>query len=292
MRFLCLINLSSGANKGKKLAKILAKLTDFEIEVISVYKFNPNDFDFTKYDRVLIAGGDGTFSRLLAFLLDINLPVGILPLGTGNDLAREAKVFNLFSLRNPESIIEFYKQAKYKDLSIWKLESDQDIYFSNYLSIGFDANTVRDFDYIRNNYIPKFLQGALLNKFYYFLVGLKNSLSPSINVKLIADKEYDLSSYKLKSVIFSNIQSCMGLGKTNTISSAYENKLEIVMIKNVFNYVGMVLPFLKPEVLSSVDNFALETDSKYIQLDGESYMLKKQKLKVSFAGKVKLLVAN
>jgi diacylglycerol kinase (ATP) len=38
-------------------------------------------------DRVIVGGGDGTVNRLLEVLLEINLPVGILPLGTANDLA-------------------------------------------------------------------------------------------------------------------------------------------------------------------------------------------------------------
>jgi hypothetical protein len=39
-------------------------------------------------DRILIGGGDGTINQLLPRLLDMPAPIGLLPLGTANDLAR------------------------------------------------------------------------------------------------------------------------------------------------------------------------------------------------------------
>lgn len=39
-------------------------------------------------DRVILGGGDGTLSAALPALLRTRLPLGIIPLGTGNDLAR------------------------------------------------------------------------------------------------------------------------------------------------------------------------------------------------------------
>lgn len=39
-------------------------------------------------DRIVLGGGDGTFSRSAQALIDADRPVGLLPLGTANDLAR------------------------------------------------------------------------------------------------------------------------------------------------------------------------------------------------------------
>lgn len=41
-----------------------------------------------RVDRVIVAGGDGTLNWAIEGLLDVQLPLGILPLGTANDLAR------------------------------------------------------------------------------------------------------------------------------------------------------------------------------------------------------------
>jgi diacylglycerol kinase (ATP) len=40
------------------------------------------------YDLVIVGGGDGSINRALPALLASELPLGVLPLGTGNDLAR------------------------------------------------------------------------------------------------------------------------------------------------------------------------------------------------------------
>ena len=41
-----------------------------------------------KVDRIIIGGGDGTLNAALEVVLESGLPLGILPLGTANDLAR------------------------------------------------------------------------------------------------------------------------------------------------------------------------------------------------------------
>jgi diacylglycerol kinase (ATP) len=41
-----------------------------------------------KIDRVVVGGGDGTLNAILDGLIERRLPLGILPLGTANDLAR------------------------------------------------------------------------------------------------------------------------------------------------------------------------------------------------------------
>lgn len=41
------------------------------------------------YDAVLVAGGDGSFRVAATALLDSDLPIGLIPLGTGNVLAHE-----------------------------------------------------------------------------------------------------------------------------------------------------------------------------------------------------------
>ncbi len=46
----------------------------------------------SEFDRIVLAGGDGTINLALDALLEMDMPVGILPLGTANDLARSLDI--------------------------------------------------------------------------------------------------------------------------------------------------------------------------------------------------------
>lgn len=43
-------------------------------------------------DFVIVGGGDGTLNAVVDSLVETNLPLGILPLGTANDLARTLNI--------------------------------------------------------------------------------------------------------------------------------------------------------------------------------------------------------
>ena len=48
------------------------------------------------YNHLVIAGGDGTIDMILNAMMEfnINIPIGILPLGTANDFANSLKLSN------------------------------------------------------------------------------------------------------------------------------------------------------------------------------------------------------
>jgi diacylglycerol kinase family enzyme len=58
-------------------------------------------------DYLYVGGGDGTINRLLPDLLDANLPVGVLPIGTGNLFSRYVLGIKRPSdlLKNPENYL-------------------------------------------------------------------------------------------------------------------------------------------------------------------------------------------
>lgn len=78
----------------KNLSEVLAQLKVFGFEIIQESPNNPEDFTSTiqryknQVDVVIVGGGDGTLNAAVAGLVETKLPLGILPLGTANDLAR------------------------------------------------------------------------------------------------------------------------------------------------------------------------------------------------------------
>ena len=92
-RALLLINRH--ARKGQKsLAQAVEILDNLDFELITVPLKNPEQMSdcvrqYGKHvDMVIVGGGDGTFNAVVDSLGEMELPLGILPLGTANDLAR------------------------------------------------------------------------------------------------------------------------------------------------------------------------------------------------------------
>ncbi|QSJ16303.1 lipid kinase [Nostoc sp. UHCC 0702] len=79
-------------------------------------------------DLVIIGGGDGTLNAAVDALVETQLPLGILPLGTANDLARTLKI--------PNSLSEACKIIAYGDLRRIDLGLVNNKYFFNVASLG------------------------------------------------------------------------------------------------------------------------------------------------------------
>ncbi len=92
-RALLLINRH--ARRGKQIKRqVVQQLQRLGIEVLPVKMPPPHHLPNvirqyqSQVDAVIIGGGDGTLNAALQGLVDTHLPLGILPLGTANDLAR------------------------------------------------------------------------------------------------------------------------------------------------------------------------------------------------------------
>jgi diacylglycerol kinase (ATP) len=90
---LLLIN-RKGATSHANLDQGLRVLDDAGIEVSAHFCRNPQRIpeliraDHGRADMIIIGGGDGTLSMALEAVLETGLPLGILPMGNANDLAR------------------------------------------------------------------------------------------------------------------------------------------------------------------------------------------------------------
>jgi diacylglycerol kinase family enzyme len=92
-RALLLVNRH--ARKGQKsLAQAVEVLHDLDFELITVPIKSSQQLSELVYkhrnsvDLVIVGGGDGTLNAVVDSLVATKLPLGILPLGTANDLAR------------------------------------------------------------------------------------------------------------------------------------------------------------------------------------------------------------
>ncbi|MHC5828099.1 MAG: diacylglycerol kinase family protein, partial [Nostoc sp.] len=79
-------------------------------------------------ELVIIGGGDGTLNAAVDALVDTQLPLGILPLGTANDLARTLEI--------PNSLSEACKIIAYGNLHRIDLGWVNGKHFFNVASLG------------------------------------------------------------------------------------------------------------------------------------------------------------
>lgn len=98
---LLIYNPHSGGNRSNTLEPIIERFKFHDIQVQTFFFSGPNDrhnliktLNRHGFDLVIISGGDGSINFVVNQLLksNINLPIGIIPAGTSNDLARNLKL--------------------------------------------------------------------------------------------------------------------------------------------------------------------------------------------------------
>ncbi len=109
-----------------------------------------------KYDIFVIFGGDGSINEIGRSLLYSKKPLGIIPGGSGNGLAKGLKI-----PKNIHKAIEIIKNEKIKEIDAGKLNED---YFFNIGGIGLDAWISKDFnDKPLGRGIPPYVLYAIIN---------------------------------------------------------------------------------------------------------------------------------
>mgnify|MGYP003145047334 CR=1 FL=1 len=86
-------------------------------------------------DMVIVGGGDGSLNAAAPGLVETRLPLGILPLGTANDLARTLEI--------PFAVVDAAQVIADGETRTLDLGIVNDHYFFNVASIGFSARLAR-----------------------------------------------------------------------------------------------------------------------------------------------------
>ncbi len=98
-----------------------------------------NDIDMSHYQGILAVGGDGTLFETINGLLkrhpDLELPVGQIPVGTGNSFIKD------LGIDTPETALEKIVGGRTKKIDVGYFKSpDHQFYFINLLGAGFVAD--------------------------------------------------------------------------------------------------------------------------------------------------------
>ena len=143
-------------------------------------------------DLVIVCGGDGTVREVCAELAGTGIPVGIVPAGTGNLLARNLDV--PLYLR---SAIDVALNGQDRAIDLVKVGGDgiEDTHFMVMAGMGFDAAIMEGV----NEDIKKKIGWVA-----YVVSGLKSLMFPAIKVEVQIDDE-EPSVHRARTVVVGNV---------------------------------------------------------------------------------------
>lgn len=245
---LVFINPKSGGNQGAKLIQKFQWLLNPR-QVFDLTQGGPRPglelYKKVQNLRILACGGDGTAGWILSVLDEIGMnpmpPVAVLPLGTGNDLARALGWGGGYTDEPVSKILVNIKDGETIQLDRWDLKVDKnpnvtealglgesqtdegakdrlplDV-VNNYFSIGVDAHIALEFHEAREAH-PERFNSRLRNKMFYGQAGGKDLLQRKwkdlcnyINLECDGvDLTQRLKDLKVHSLLFLNIPSYGG----------------------------------------------------------------------------------
>ena len=258
----CLIyNLnSSSGRKSQFINRVLSKLKEnnsveyFETKTINQAKKIFKDFKQKNYDRLVVAGGDGSVSFAINELIknDFNFKddfaIGYIPAGTANLLQAE-----LSMNRKVDDIVNVLVSNNYKSSNLVKINER---YFFLMAGIGWDAKIVHSINSKIKKILGKIIFG--IKGFQYFLFMNNKKLKVT----------FDGQFYQADWILSSNTKYYAGHHKINK-TNIFEDKLVTYIFKDLtrINLLYSIFLIILNGDLSKNKN-VITTYSKNITIEG------------------------
>ena len=271
----CLIyNLnSSSGRKSKFINRVLSKLKEnnsvdyFETKTINQAKKIFEDFNQKNYDRLIIAGGDGSVSFAINELIKNNFnfkddfAIGYIPAGTANLLQAE-----LSMNKKVDDIVNILVSNNYKPSNLVKINEN---YFFLMAGIGWDAKIVHSINSKIKKILGKIIFG--IKGFQYFLFMNNKKLNVT----------FDGQFYQADWILSSNTKYYAGHHKINK-TNIFEDKLVTYIFKDLTRISLLYSIFLiilngdlsknKNVITTYSQNITIDgNDLIPVQIDGDNF---------------------
>jgi len=322
-------NRKSGAQHGASLRRRFYIL----LNPIQVFELSPKQgpevglalFHQVPHFRVLVCGGDGTVGWVLDAIDKQNYesppPVAILPIGTGNDLARVLSWGGGFSEVERKGglcmILRDIEQAAVTILDRWQVTitgrqlnrmQNQDIsvkFMNNYLGIGCDAKVALDIHMLREEN-PERFYNQFLNKMLYAKEGARDIVDRTCadlpwKIRLEVDGVDIEVPEDSEGILVTNIGSYMGgvdLWQNEEEhnddfdpQSMHDKVLEVVSICGAWHLGKLQVGLSRARRLAQGQLIRIHTfvSSFPVQIDGEPWIQQPCSLEIAHHGQAFML---
>jgi YegS/Rv2252/BmrU family lipid kinase len=236
------INPISGTrNKQPLEKKIIKKCEEKSIAFHILFTSKEGDYNFLpdkireeNITDIAICGGDGSISPIVSSLLNISVNIGIIPLGSGNGLARTAGISN--SIDKALDII-ISGNTNYADVFL----------INNRISVhvcglGYDAKVAHEFSKLKKRGLHSYTKLAFTNFFkaktYPFILEVNDSLiKTEAFLVCIANSNQFGNNFKIapKASICDGLLDIVILKKTTKLKAilAFVNQIFYGRLKNI-----------------------------------------------------------
>lgn len=237
-------------------------------------------------DIIVACGGDGTINEVASCLVDTSIPLGIVPMGSGNGLASNLRIPK--NLRQALAIIKDRQSVK---IDVGQINDR--LFFSN-MGIGFDASVIKNYESSQKRTLFGYLNACFTS---FRDIGKKNNLSVRIN---------DMNRLVDPFIIMISNSNEMGYNLSLTPkASLQDGLLDVLIISKIGRlkmlWLGILILFRRVYWLKEAKSFQTkelrlsryDAENFESQIDGELHEIDDRMLQISVKEKsLRILVAE
>jgi YegS/Rv2252/BmrU family lipid kinase len=160
-----ILNPNSGSKSTARKTQMVEFLKNIPNTMLLITEFPghghiiANQLKTSDATKIVAIGGDGTINEIASGLMGSGIPLGIIPLGSGNGLARHLGI--------PMDFMKAFQKALTGNIvKIDVLTWNKQPFFCT-AGIGFDAKVAQDFAHIQGRGLKNYIKSTLANSISY-----------------------------------------------------------------------------------------------------------------------------
>lgn len=277
-----IINVKSGSKSNASKDHLIQKLKKIEKSVLNFTEYPGHGGKIAKFaiknkaSKIVVVGGDGTINEVASELIHSTIPLGIIPIGSGNGLARHLKIPMAFDLA-------LHKALSGKNIAIDSLKWNDKPFFCT-AGIGFDAYVAAEFSKKNQRGFINYLKSTCIASFTY----------KPIKIHISKRKEFVFS------LTIANANQFGNKAYISPLSNVQDALFEVVkvsplhFIEKVQLGIRLFLKTIEKHSkvnIKSLNVFEFSTKKgKYYHLDGESLISEKDSVIINIIPKSLIVV--